>query len=219
MIWSLPMLLTEPYIAQRVRWPASGRHILAQYDAESIVVYQAYCENIGAFAIEHQYFGGAFSLQRMSWIKPNFLWMMYRSGWGTKPDQEVILAIRLRRAAFDEVLANAVFSSFQPKLHEDRDAWKRELSSSEVRLQWDPDHAPNGAKEERRAIQLGLRGELLRRYAREWILEIIDMRESVAAQRRHIDDLDTLVIPREEVYPVSDTRTVHRLGLNPAPST
>src|SRR5262245_58806343 len=26
----------------------------------------------------------------MSWIKLNFLWMMFRSGWGTKPDQEVI---------------------------------------------------------------------------------------------------------------------------------
>lgn len=212
------MLLTEPYLAQRVRWPASGRHILGQYDGESIVVYQAYRKDIGEFAIEHQYFGGAFSLQRMSWIKPNFLWMMYRAGWGTKPDQEVVLAIRLRRTAFDEILAGAVFSSFQPKLYENRDTWKRDLTSSQVRLQWDPDHAPNGDKEERRAIQLGLRGEVLRRYAREWILELIDIRDFVAAQRRHVDDLDALIIPREEVYPVSDIETARRLGLDPAQS-
>jgi NAD(P)-dependent dehydrogenase (short-subunit alcohol dehydrogenase family) len=29
--------------------------------------------------------------------------MMYRSGWGTKENQEVTLAVRLRRAAFDEI--------------------------------------------------------------------------------------------------------------------
>jgi hypothetical protein len=27
----------------------------------------------------------------MSWIKPNFLWMMYCSGWGTKQRQRIIL--------------------------------------------------------------------------------------------------------------------------------
>ncbi|MFT5999906.1 MAG: hypothetical protein ACI81P_002365 [Neolewinella sp.] len=37
----------------------------------------------------HQQLGGpAFSYQRMSWIKPNFLWMMYRCGWAKKQDQE-----------------------------------------------------------------------------------------------------------------------------------
>jgi hypothetical protein len=73
-------LITEPYLAQQARWPASGRHILAQFDVESVVVYQAYRPAIGHFAARHGYFGGGFSLGRMSWIKPNFLWMMYRSG-------------------------------------------------------------------------------------------------------------------------------------------
>ncbi len=44
----------------------------------------------------------------MSWIKTNFLWMMYRSGWGTKPDQEIILAIRLKTTFLDSVLTQAV---------------------------------------------------------------------------------------------------------------
>ncbi|WP_425365083.1 DUF4291 family protein [Eubacterium ruminantium] len=26
-------------------------------------------------------FGSHFSMNRMSWIKPSFLWMMYRCGW------------------------------------------------------------------------------------------------------------------------------------------
>ncbi len=31
---------------------------------------------------------------------------------------------------------------------------------SDVRLQWDPDHKPDGSKETRRAIQLGLRNSV-----------------------------------------------------------
>src|SRR5215475_197230 len=110
-------LITEAYIAQDARWPRSGRHILAQFDAESVVVYQAYRPEIGRHAARHGRFGGGFSLDRMSWIKPNFTWMMYRSGWGTKPGQEVTLAVRLRRAAFDEILRRAVHSSFVPDVY------------------------------------------------------------------------------------------------------
>jgi hypothetical protein len=51
-------LATELYLAQVARWPARGRHILAQYDADSIVVYQAYRPNIGRWAVDHQAFGG-----------------------------------------------------------------------------------------------------------------------------------------------------------------
>src|SRR5215468_2098098 len=85
-------LKTEAYLTQVERWPKFGRWILAQYDAESIVVYQAYKPEIGHFAAQNGYFGGEFSLKRMSWIKPNFLWMMYRSGWATKQDQEIVSA-------------------------------------------------------------------------------------------------------------------------------
>jgi hypothetical protein len=58
------------YAKQAARWPKSGGHILAQYDEESVVVYQTYRPSIGRFAAEHGYFGGEFSLSRMSWIKP-----------------------------------------------------------------------------------------------------------------------------------------------------
>ena len=92
------------YTKQLQTWPKQGRHILAQYDQESIVVYQAYRPSIGNFASVHQYFGGDFRLSRMSWIKPNFLWMMHRSGWGTKAGQEVILAVRMLRSGFDTIL-------------------------------------------------------------------------------------------------------------------
>src|SRR5215213_1537920 len=111
------MLVTEPYLEQVKVWPKSGRHILAQFDAESVVVNQAYRPSIGRYAAEHGRFGGEFSVERMSWVKPNFLWMMYRSGWGTKADQEVTLAVRLRRSFFEEILTRAVPSSWDPDLY------------------------------------------------------------------------------------------------------
>lgn len=176
-------LPTELHIAQRARWPQSGPHILAHHDAESVIVYQAYRPAIGEYAIRHGRLDGPdFSLSRMSWIKPNFLWMMYRSGWGTKQGQEVTLGLRLRRAFFERVVLEAVPSTFHPS-YPSREAWQAAVAQSEVRLQWDPDHAPSGNKLERRAIQLGLRGRTLAAFAHEELLEVIDMRPFVDAQR------------------------------------
>lgn len=163
---------TERYQDQKARWPASGRHILAQYDDENIIVYQAYRPSIGRYAAEQQVFGGDFSFSRMSWIKPNFLWMMYRSGWGTKEGQEVVLAVTLPRTLFDEILAAAVPSTFTSALYPDQESWKKAVEGSNVRLQWDPDHSPTGGPLERRAIQLGLRGDMLRRYGRDDVVSI-----------------------------------------------
>lgn len=66
-------LISESYFAQLARWPREGRHILAQYDDDSVIVYQAYRPAIGHYVARHGYLGGEFSFSRMSWIKPNFL--------------------------------------------------------------------------------------------------------------------------------------------------
>lgn len=207
-------LETEKYTEQCECWPQAGRHILAQFDAESVVVYQAYCPAIGSFAAANGYFGGEFSLNRMSWIKPNFLWMMYRSGWGTKPGQEVVLALRLKRIVFDEILAQAVPSSFAVEINGSREEWRAQIKKPDVRLQWDPDHGPSGDKKERRAIQLGVRREVLRSYAREWLIYVEDISNFVAEQRNNIYNTSDLVTPREDTYPVSDPDTRFRLGID-----
>jgi hypothetical protein len=173
---------TESYLKQLEKWPETGKHILANYDDETIIVYQAYRPSIGNFALENGYFGGDFKYTRMSWIKTNFLWMMYRSGWGTKPDQEIILAIRLKTTFFDSLLTQTVDSSYS------------------VCLQWDPDHDPLGDKVARRAIQLGLRNDILEYYGKKEIIEIIDMTDFVAEQRQNITDFNKLIIPKERVY-------------------
>lgn len=208
-------LILEDWTNQIERWPRRGRHILAQYDDETVVVYQAYKPSIGHFASENVYFGGEFSFDRMSWIKPNFLWMMYRCGWGTKADQEVMLAVYLKRSAFDDILAQAVHSTFAPEVYGTEAEWKVGLARSEVRLQWDPDHHPNGAKLERRAIQLGLRGQVLRAYAREWIVQIEDISAFVREQYQHVqaNAYDRLLTPQERIYPVEDEITAWKLGV------
>jgi hypothetical protein len=207
-------LICEPYLTQNSRWPKTGRHILAQYDDQSVVVYQAYRAAIGHFAAYHGYFGGEFSLNRMSWIKPNFLWMMYRSGWGKKEGQEVVLAMWIKRAAFDEILTAAVHSSFEPEVYASNSEWQKAVKHSQVRLQWDPDHHPSGAKLTRRAIQLGLRGETLAAYARDWILDIEDISEFVQQQRQNLaPDYSQLITPRETIYPVVNAEVADKLQL------
>lgn len=194
---------TEPYLAQRSRWPQEGEHILAHFDDESVIVYQAYRPSIGRFAIEHGHLGGPdFSLNRMSWIKPNFLWMMYRSGWGTKEGQEITLGLRLRRAFFESLLAQAVPSSYgRGAGYADHSTWQEAVAASQVRLQWDPDHSPSGAKQARRALQLGLRGPALQALAKDELLEVIDFTAFVAEQRPQAQDGNpALRMPVERVF-------------------
>ena len=195
-------IATADYMSQEPTWPQAGRHLMAHYDAETIIVYQAYRPEIGHFAAKHGYFGGPFKYSRMSWIKPNFLWMMYRSDWGRSEGQEVVLAIRLSRTFFDSLLQQTVPSSFTSALFRDRDEWKDAVDRSNVRLQWDPDHTPTGDKCERRAIQLGLRGEVLEAYGKREPIEIIDVSKFVAQQRQNIAGRKNggLLTPVENAY-------------------
>jgi Domain of unknown function (DUF4291) len=198
------------------RWPKSGKHILAQYDDETIVVYQAYSPAIGHLATKTGRFGDNWSRTRMSWIKPNFLWMMFRCGWGTKENQEVVLAIRLKRKGFDNILQEAVHSSHVLDVYGTREQWEHAVRRSNVRLQWDPDHDPGGAKLERRAIQLGLRGRTLERFADEWIVGIEDISGFVAEQRdfSRKGGIGNLVTPREEVCPIQEKLVAEKLGVD-----
>lgn len=207
---------TCSYVEQQKEWPETGRHILAHHDNETIVVYQAYRPEIGHYAAKHGHFGGEFKYSRMSWIKPNFLWMMYRSDWGRSEGQEVVLAVRLSRSFFDSLLEQAVPSSFTSELFSDRDEWKESVNRSNVRLQWDPDHLPTGDKCERRAIQLGLRGEALEDYGRREAIDIIDVSEFVSEQRTRIGAWKTgdLVTPLEHVYVPADKKIAEHIGLD-----
>ncbi|KAK3594587.1 hypothetical protein CHS0354_000379 [Potamilus streckersoni] len=203
-------LETERYVDQvQNEWPKTGRHILAQFDTETIVVYQAFRPEIATFATENGKFGGSYyNFSRMSWIKTNFLWMMYRSGWATKSGQDKILAIRITLEGFDEILK----TSWEAQ---SRKGQKQSDKGDLVRLQWDPDHCPCGNKESRRAIQLGLRGEILRKFNENWIRDIIDITDFVKEQHVLVvqNDIKSLRTPKERVYIPSDQELIHHIRL------
>ena len=171
---------------------APHREIRADYDDRTIVVYQAFREEIARPAVERQRFVPPFSLNRMTWIKPSFLWMMERSGWGTKPGQEHVLAVRITRTGWEEALRQAALSE-EPG------------SPAPVRVQWDPERDMRGNKLPHRSIQVGLGRNIVPRYVEEWTVEIRDLSELVSRLRelrkaRDFDGAERL-LPPERVYP------------------
>jgi hypothetical protein len=209
-------LRIQNYEEQNKEWPQTGQHIMAQYDDNEIIVYQAYKPEIGLFAAENQFFGGPFSLTRMTWIKPNFLWIMYRNGWGQKDGQEITLAIHLKRSAFEKYIEEVIYSNYSSDRHATREDWQEEVKSSNARLQWDPDHDPYGAKLLRRAIQIGLRNELILSFAKEDIIEIEDISDYVSKQFEHVkaNKLDLLETPAERPFKFKNEKLNLKLGLD-----
>src|SRR5882757_5435046 len=117
------------------------QEIRADYDRETIVVYQAYGPQIAVPAVAAQRFVPPFSLGRMTWIKPSFLWLMHRSNWGRKAGQEHTLAVRITRKGWEEALANAVLTSPDRRVYRDSAAWREEFKRALVHVQWDPEYS------------------------------------------------------------------------------
>jgi len=112
----------------------------------------------------------------MTWIKPSFNWMMYRSGYGTKPGQEVVLGIDITREGFEWALKNAVLSKFTPSVHASPEKWQNLLTARPVRIQWDPERDWRLQRIEGvRAIQIGLSGEAVERYVNQWLVRVEDV--------------------------------------------
>lgn len=181
--------------------------VRAAFDDDTVIVYQAYSPVIGDEALRLGTFGPAFSLGRMTWIKPSFGWMLYRSGYGRKHGQERVLRISISHDGFRAALAAAVPSSFQRHLYPERDAWTAALRASPVRYQWDPDRDLRLVAQPRRAIQLGIAGDFTRRYVAEWIQRI----EDVTALAHSIQAGELPPVPDEISYPL-DPATLRSLG-------
>ncbi len=210
-------LKTIKYSNYEKELPQSGKHIIGQLRNDNIIVYQAFNPNISKWAIENQKFGGDhYKFTRMSWIKPNFLWMMYRAGWAKKEHQQNILAIEISKANFETLLEEAVHSSYIEEVYKTRENWKEKLKTSQVRLQWDPDHNPHGEKIERRAIQIGIKGNLLEEFGKEWIISIEDITEFAHEQKAILDSkkMDDLFVIEEQKIALKNKNTIQKLQLS-----
>ncbi|HSA50725.1 MAG TPA: DUF4291 domain-containing protein [Yinghuangia sp.] len=184
------------------------RRIRAVYTAETITVYQAYKPQIAIATARDGRFPATWSRERMTWIKPSFLWMMYRCGWATKKLQEHVLALEITREGFESALAGACLSHHDPDVYPDRAAWGRRLHATSVRIQWDPERDLGLRPLPHRSLQLGLAGWATRAYADQWLVSVRDVTE--LAHEIHglvrAGDLGaaTELLPKERPYDLAD---------------
>lgn len=151
------------------------RQIRASFTDTTIRVYQAFSEHIASSALSNKTFvSPPFKMDRMTWIKPSFLWMMYRSGWGWKDDnQSRILAIDISIDGFEWALEHSCLSH-KPK-QMDEEHWRKLKLARPVRIQWDPERDIHLNPLSHRAIQIGLSNEAVEKYTKNWIQDITDL--------------------------------------------
>ncbi|MEU1040142.1 DUF4291 domain-containing protein [Streptomyces sp. NPDC005907] len=187
--------------------------VRARHTPSTLTVYQAYPPGIGVPAAREGRFPSTWKRDRMTWIKPSFLWMMYRCGWGAKEGQETVLAVEISRAGFVWALRNACLSHYVPELHEDQQAWKRQLRQAPARVQWDPERDLRLDPLPYRSLQLGLAGEAATRYADEWIVGIEDVTALAGEIHAHVragePERAAALLPEEPPYPLDEELLAH----------
>ena len=158
-------------MAAMSRTPATGVLVFeGEWDDAGVFVYQAFNDTIADYAVKHQRFGGpAFNVKRMTWIKPSFAWVLYRSGYGHKHNQNRILKVKIPHESLAQILG--------------RCQCRHGGGGSKGRVQWDParDILTADGNEprkmlRRRAIQIGISDELSEHYVNS-ILSIEDVTE------------------------------------------
>ena len=180
--------------------------IRAIYDESSVRMYQAFADDLASIVLDKGRFVDPFRLDRMSWIKPSFNWMMYRSGFATKTGQTTILAIDMDRKGFDWLTENSVPSQFDSSIYHSPGSWKEAFLRTSVRVQWDPERAWNLAPlHDVRTIQLGLSGDALYDYVNKWAVRITDVTALAHAHKKALEDgissFEGYPALREKIYP------------------
>jgi hypothetical protein len=190
--------------------------IRAVFDKETISVFQAFDPAIATPAVKHQKLMPPFSYDRMTWIKPSFLWLMYRSEWAQKAGMERILQIRIRRDAWEKALSEAILTTPEPHVYPDAKAWRKALDAANIRVQWDPERNIRNQRLPYRSIQVGITSNLSETYAKKWIVKIDDITPLVRKIHTLIlkGDFEAAeqLLPVESIYPVS-TAIQKRLGM------
>jgi hypothetical protein len=184
----------------------SLRQIRADFDRDTIVMYQAYGPAIAEAALAAGRFVAPFSFTRMTWIKPSLLWLMHRSNWARKSGQERILAVRITRTGWEHALSQAVLTAPEPAIHGSAAAWSKAFDSASVHVQWDPERSLRGAALNHYSIQVGVGRSLIRTYAEEWVVGLSDLTPAVhkmaALVRAGQSAKAQRLLPAERPYPL-----------------
>ena len=179
--------------------------IRANYNRDTIVMYQAYSDAIADPAIRDQRFQAPFSFTRMTWIKPSFFWLMHRSNWAQKSNQTRILAVYIKRSAWEKALSLGVLTSPEKHIHGSGVKWESLFNSAKVHVQWDTERSQKGAPLNHFSIQVGLTRHIITEFVEEWVVKIEDMTHQVQnlnKLRKAGDKNFTKYLPQEKIYPV-----------------
>lgn len=188
------------------------RQVRATFDDSTIRVYQAYSHEIADAALAAGTFAPPFKRGRMTWIKPSYRWVLYRSRWAAKdPGQHRILAVDITRDGFAWALRHACLSDLAQQLGPVEA--RAVLDAHPVRVQWDPERDLRFQPLDHRSIQIGLTREAVDRYVDDWIVRITDVTDlahqigSLVAE----GDLDAAgsLLPPERPYPLSPDLAEH----------
>jgi len=187
--------------------------IRALYDRDTITVYQAYNQQIAQLAVQQQKFVSPFSFHRMTWIKPSFLWLMERSHWATKSNQNHILAIRIKRDFWEYLLKQSIHTDPILSAHKNGELWFESFENAKVHIQWDHERNLKGTKLEQRSIQIGISRFLIQAFNNTAIHSIQDITPLVnkMAQFRRLGKYKHAekLLPKQRIYPLNDALKKH----------
>lgn len=191
--------------------------IRALYDTKNIALYAAFSSSIANVALKTQQLLPPFSYDRMTWVKPSYLWMMYRSDWTQKDNMQRILRIWIKRTDWEKALKEAVLTTPEAHVYNDAKKWRKQLDKARIRVQWDPERDIQNKHLAFKSIQVGITPALAETYAKRWISKIEDVtplthqiRSWVFAQQWQEA---TQLLPKEQVYTVNnDIKTI--LGMD-----
>jgi hypothetical protein len=193
-----------------------NREIRARHDANTITVYQAYNSTIAEAAVATQRLDASpgFKHGRMTWIKPSWAWMMYRSGYSYKdPGQSRILALKMQRQHFLHLLEGAILADHARSQPSTELATSEQDRSTTARVQWDPERTPKLEVLPYRSIQIGIPRGLVSIWSREWIESIEDVTPMARSLHEAIQEdpgvtydelLSRDLLPLESAFPVPD---------------
>ncbi|KAF9568366.1 hypothetical protein EC968_002934 [Mortierella alpina] len=187
------------------------RQVRAEFDDETITVYQAYNSAIADAAVAEQKLNASpkFLTTRMTWIKPSWAWMLYRAGYSYKdPGQERILALKMTHENFISLLDRAVLTT-----HDKEESATKGASSSgppdgtssntrkrvhytaagaeksaDVKVQWDPERTVRLGKLDYRSIQIGIPRALSSEWVERMIVKIEDVTDRARKLKQLLDD-------------------------------
>jgi uncharacterized protein DUF4291 len=182
------------------------RQVRAVYTPETITVYQAYPTAVALAAAKAGRFVPPFKRDRMTWLKPSFLWMMFRSQWADPDHQERVLAVEMTRAGFEWALAHSCPAQYDHTFFPEREQWAAAVSHSPARFQWEHERGIDLKALPHRSLQVGLGVEIIDRYVQEWTVDITDLTH----QARRMGDLvrrgdlfrAEQLLPDERPYPL-----------------